>query len=196
MNCNLQCPGGRPGTNGREGVPAGGTGYCRITGPGDFIPGVVVVLPGCNHNMWGCPISNSKSEIDEKTGGAVRFGSAGTAWERLGTDKFFSPRSKVGKKWFWRLVFFVWRYTTCSGGSPGAVAFRDAGGRFAYIPGDRQDACPTLRAGICRIMPDYASWQRGGGWSAELSGAGGVSARRRNRPARVLPMKRRINASG
>jgi hypothetical protein len=81
-------------------------GYCRVTGPGDFFTESVAVLPGYNHNMWGCPISNAKGKIDEGTGGSVRFGTPGNAWERLGTDKFFSPRENgeencFGELWCW-----------------------------------------------------------------------------------------------
>ncbi len=35
-------------------VLPGIAGYCRVMGAGDFFQGSVVVLPGCNHNMWGC----------------------------------------------------------------------------------------------------------------------------------------------
>ena len=55
-------------------VLPGIAGYCRVMGFSEF------------------QMQNSKGKIDGEWGGAVRFGPAGTAWDRLGPDIFFSPR--------------------------------------------------------------------------------------------------------
>ncbi len=72
---------------------------------------------------------NSHRKIDEKNGGAVRFGTPGNAWERLGTDKFFSPRTKRAEKSPWRLLVLLCGYTTCSGSFRTGTMPEDAGSK-------------------------------------------------------------------
>jgi hypothetical protein len=60
-------------------------------------------------------MQKEKLKIEEKTGGAVRFGTPGTAWDRLGTDKFFSPRTKLAEESPWRFEVLFGGYPTGSG---------------------------------------------------------------------------------
>ncbi len=46
---------------------------------------------------------------------ADRFVPLGTAWDRLGPDKFFSPRTKLTEESPWRPLVFLCGYTTGSG---------------------------------------------------------------------------------
>jgi hypothetical protein len=40
------------------------------------------------------------SGVDAGRAMSVRFGPPWSAWDRLGPDKFFSPRENLVKKWF------------------------------------------------------------------------------------------------
>ncbi len=79
----------------RRVIPRRRDRVARGTHSGDWglFSWMVVGWRGCNHNMWGCPISNSKGKIDEKSDGAVRLGPPGTAWERI--NFFLRRRSEA-----------------------------------------------------------------------------------------------------
>jgi hypothetical protein len=137
-----------PSTRVKSDKPA----YTRIMSLRDFFPWVVGVWPRRNHNRWGVwQIKNAKLKIEEKTGGAVRFGTPGNAWERLGTDKFFSsafarklppplrsygetsrrdkPRAKLAEKSPWWLEVLPGGYTTGSGSFRTALSIKNAKGK-------------------------------------------------------------------